>query len=254
MMIVNRRNFFQACLAVTAGRAFAQGAPRRIRALSYNIHHGEGMDRRVDLPRIAGVITSVSPDVVMLQEVDRRVRRTGGVDQLAELSRLTSMPAYWGKTIDLQDGEYGNGILTRLPIAEHSNLRLPGAEPRAMVSVRTEDGMWFLATHFDVGRTSEQRVESAARINQWMESRGTAPAILAGDFNDVRGSRAIGKLAGQWAIAGKEIPTIPVVNPKRQIDFILFRPAARWRVVEVKVLDEQAASDHRPIFGEFELL
>lgn len=252
--MVNRRTFLEACLAVTADRALAQGAPRRIRVLSYNIHHGEGMDKRIDLPRIAGVITSVSPDVVMLQEVDRRVRRSAGVDQLAELSRLTAMPACWGKTIDLQDGEYGNGILTRLPVAEHSNLRLPGAEPRCMVSVRTEDGLLFLGTHFDVGRASERRVESAARINQWMESRSATPAILAGDFNDVRGSEALKKLAAEWTIAGKEIPTIPVANPKRQIDFILFRPAPRWRVVEVKVLDEQVASDHRPIFGEFELL
>ncbi len=27
-----------------------------VRILSYNIHHGEGMDKRIDLPRIAEVI------------------------------------------------------------------------------------------------------------------------------------------------------------------------------------------------------
>ena len=40
-----------------------------LRILSYNIHHGEGMDGKLDLPRIASVITSVQPDIVALQEV-----------------------------------------------------------------------------------------------------------------------------------------------------------------------------------------
>jgi endonuclease/exonuclease/phosphatase family metal-dependent hydrolase len=57
-------------LALGALAAAADG--RRITVLSYNIHHGEGMDGKIDLERIAKVITSVSPDFVALQEVDRR--------------------------------------------------------------------------------------------------------------------------------------------------------------------------------------
>ncbi|MEX2025646.1 MAG: endonuclease/exonuclease/phosphatase family protein, partial [Pirellulaceae bacterium] len=61
----------------------------QLRVLTYNIHHGEGIDGKLDLPRIARVIESVDPDLVALQEVDRRVERTGSVDQPAELARLT---------------------------------------------------------------------------------------------------------------------------------------------------------------------
>ena len=49
------------------------------------------------------------------------------------------------------------------------------------------------------------------------------------------------------------LPTIPVCRPQRQIDFILYRPANRWKVVEAKVLEEAVASDHRATFAVLEL-
>ena len=64
-----------------------------MRILTYNIHHGEGLDGRIDLPRIAAVIAAQRPDLVALQEVDRNARRSGGVDQAAELGRLTGLQA-----------------------------------------------------------------------------------------------------------------------------------------------------------------
>lgn len=65
--------------------------PLEIRILSYNIHHARGMDDKLDLPRIAAVISSVQPDLVSLQEVDQNVTRSENVDQPAELARLTEM-------------------------------------------------------------------------------------------------------------------------------------------------------------------
>ena len=47
----------------------------------WNIHHGEGTDGKIDLQRLADVIAKESPDVVMLQEVDRNMPRSGKVDQ-----------------------------------------------------------------------------------------------------------------------------------------------------------------------------
>ena len=43
--------------------------------VSYNIHRGVGLDRRLDLDRIADVIAETAPDVVGLQEV---IREAGG--------------------------------------------------------------------------------------------------------------------------------------------------------------------------------
>ena len=48
--------------------------------------------------------------------------------------------------------------------------------------------------------------------------------------------------------------TFPSDNPIKKIDYVLFRPANRWRVLEVKVIDEKVASDHRPVLVVLELL
>src|SRR5690606_2840765 len=94
-------NWFWAGL--TAGLLFVgcASAPRveeqKITVLTYNIHHGEGMDGKLDLERIANVIRSVNPDLVALQEVDRKTQRSAGVDQAEELARLTGMRHVFGR-------------------------------------------------------------------------------------------------------------------------------------------------------------
>ena len=57
-------------------------------------------------------------------------------------------------------------------------------------------------------------------------------------------------LETEWAIAHKEGSpfTFPADGPAREIDFIMVRPKGGFRVLEHRVLDEDVASDHRPIF------
>ncbi len=52
----------------------------------------------------------------------------------------------------------------------------------------------------------------------------------------------------------KDLFTIPVVNPNRQIDYVLTRPAKKWHIVNIEVIDEPMASDHLPILMTLELL
>jgi endonuclease/exonuclease/phosphatase family metal-dependent hydrolase len=218
----------------------------QVRILTYNIRHCQGMDGKVDVERIAAVIRSVKPDIVALQEVDRNVGRSGRVDQAEELGRLTGLKAFFGRAIDLDTGQYGNAVLTRLPVQVSSNYPLPGAEPRALLEIEFE-GFRFFATHLDVGREESRRMESVAEINR----RARGAAVLAGDLNAVLGSGPLKALAAEWKIAGEgqTVPTIPSATPARQIDFVLVRPADGWRVVEVRVLDEPVASDHLPLLA-----
>src|SRR5207344_988211 len=75
-----------------AARAYSHPPrPQSVRVMTYNIHVGVGMDKKLDLPRIAGVINAQHPDLVGLQEVDRGVTRTQQIDEIAELARLTKM-------------------------------------------------------------------------------------------------------------------------------------------------------------------
>src|SRR3954468_2494324 len=119
-----RRRFLTLCCTLWLGGAFDFGfgaepskhGPERVRVLSYNIHHGEGVDGKLDLERIAAVINAVEPDLVALQEVDQRVARTRLIDEPADLARLTKMHVAFGANLALQGGHYGNAVLSRWPI------------------------------------------------------------------------------------------------------------------------------------------
>jgi endonuclease/exonuclease/phosphatase family metal-dependent hydrolase len=79
---------------------------------------------------------------------------------------------------------------------------------------------------------------------------------LAGDFNAEPDSPPIKVLLAHWtdATADQAEPTWPADQPTSKIDYVFFRPADRWRVVEKQVIDERVASDHRPLLVVLEWL
>jgi endonuclease/exonuclease/phosphatase family metal-dependent hydrolase len=126
------------------------------------------------------------------------------------------------------------------------------------VQIKLADGhgeVLFFATHLDHRPGERERLASAEAINELAARNGNQPALLAGDLNATPDSKTLAKLASQWNRANEQpMATIPVGRPARQIDFVLYRPPDRWKVVEVKVLDEALASDHRAILAVLELL
>jgi endonuclease/exonuclease/phosphatase family metal-dependent hydrolase len=245
--------------------------PTEIRVVTYNIHHGEGTDRKFDLPRIAQRIIAEKPNIVALQEVDQRTRRASGVDQPAEFGRLLDMHPVFGRNIDFEGGGYGTAVFTNLPIRSSESVKLksyypPTAENAEQRGVQVLDlgdkngpGLLFLCTHLDYRPPDDERMNSAITINELIQKHDE-PAIIAGDFNAAPQSRVIREFAKLWKIAGHEsaddptrILTFPSDKPDRCIDYIMCRPANRWQVVEVRVLDEPVASDHRPLLAVLKL-
>lgn len=262
--------FFTAFPAsVAAGGADPQ--PMRLRVLTYNIHHGEGVDSKLDLPRIARVIAEQKPDLVALQEVDVKTQRTGGVDQPAELAKLTGMHAAFGKGIDYQGGEYGNAVLSRFPIQSKTIHPLPAGEGEerrnaTVVVVRPWEGgpaLRFVATHLNY-RDEAERVREVEAIQRALKQGEGAdlPTVLAGDLNARPGTAPLKLFAPDWKDAAAEggagdapeAATFPAEQPVRRIDYVMLRPAAAWRVAETKVVAEPVASDHRPVLAVVELL
>ncbi len=234
----------------------------RLRILSYNIHHAEGVDGKLDVPRIAQVILSVDPDLVALQEVDKNTIRTGKVNQDIELSRLTKMNSVFGSNITFQGGQYGNAILSKFPIIKNKNFLLPNVDSgeqrgllQSQIQISNKENVLFFSTHLDHRRSDTERLASAKAINQIISLDNKSPAILAGDFNDVPDSPTLNELGKLWLRTNKKIlKTIPASKPSRQIDYIFVQPKERWKIIESQILDEYTASDHRAIFSIIELI
>jgi len=240
-----------AALTLLSGTTLAQDT---VRVLSYNIRHGAGMDMQLDLERVAAVIRSLDPDVVLLQEVDLRTRRTGGVDQASLLSDVTDLPHHaFGRFMDYDGGQYGMAVLSSTPILEHWNHRLPdGEEPRTTLAARIRpatEGAEIIFAGIHLYRTEAERFAQAKRLIEIFEAEPAA-VVLVGDFNSQPGDAVMRLLGGEWKMPAKPTRahnTWPADEPRVEIDHVLYRPEQRFAVLEYRVVEETMASDHRPV-------
>ena len=252
-----------ALLIATLATGCTSGRPAVLRVLTYNIHHGEGLDGRLDLERIARIIRAADADLVALQEVDRGVARTKRVDQPAVLAQLTDMHVIFEKNINHQGGAYGNAVLSRLPIERHHNHTLPGSpqrEQRGALELHVRFGdrrLVFLATHFDYHDDDTDRIASAAMLRNLAPQWEDRPLIVAGDLNALPGSPVIAtELA--FLIDSFEGPpdsglTYPADKPDQRIDYILHNGRTEVECVDGYVIAEPLASDHRPVLAVFKI-
>ena len=228
------------------------GQNQSITVLTYNIHHGEGTDGRLDLERIAQIIKASKADLVALQEVDQSATRSGKVDQTAELARLTGMHGVFGRAMDFQGGGYGQAVLSKWPIRSHQVHQLPqrpGREPRIALAVELETKSFiFASTHLDHEIEAVRRDQVAA-MDRLFRSNRVPAVILAGDFNTIPESPPMRSLWPQWLDTSGDAPqpTIPAGKPTRRIDYILATPKESWTAIRSSVLEESIASDHRPV-------
>lgn len=237
------------------------GADITIRVMTYNIHHGEGVDGRLDLKRIADVITGQKADLVALQEVDRGVTRTAGRDLPAELAALTGLHYCFEKNIDYQGGEYGNMILSRFPIQASANMHyrmLREGEQRGLLQVTVwanGQPLVFMATHIDHRPDDAERLINVDEIRAAANQQRSLPVIVAGDFNDSPGSRVHSRMKDQfrdaWEIVGQgDGFTFSADRPRSRIDYVWLSHHPNLEPVAARVIASEA-SDHLPLVVEF---
>ncbi|MCG8522316.1 MAG: hypothetical protein MI744_08965, partial [Pseudomonadales bacterium] len=146
---------------------------RIVRVLSFNILHGATMKGDFDLDLIADVINRVNPDLVALQEVDYKTARAKKMDLVTELAIRTGMSPLFGKAMDYDGGEYGEGILAKSSFVSTRNYPLvarKGKEPRsaleANIILKSGDTIRFIGTHLDHTKDAIDRIKQAKQINQ----------------------------------------------------------------------------------------
>ena len=235
---------------------------KSLRVMSYNIHVGVGMDKNLDLERIAEVINRENPDLVGLQEVDRGVKRTEGKDEIAELANLTRMDFSFAPNLDYQGGQYGVAILSRHLIQQADHQKYENkreSERRGMLRVEIEfdrKKLNFATTHLDY-QLEDGRLFETEQLLRLLDSV-SGPLIVAGDFNDEPSGSAyklmLRKFQDGWlqAKAKGEGLTYPADKPVKRIDYIFVRTSDRLRVKKVWLVNT-LASDHLPLIAEVEV-
>lgn len=239
---------------------------RIVKVLTFNIFHGEKYYRDRDKPfennldAVAKVVNELKPDFVAMQEVDFKTNRARGLDLMTELGIRTGMAPLFGRAMKYDGGEYGEGILSRHSFVKTQNYPLTaseGKEPRAAICALVElpcgEVVRMVGTHLDHTSNTE-RLDQAKQLNQWF-GNDDIPSFMAGDLNARPESETMQTLFEKWTQSDPtNTPTIPAIDPKHKIDYILYRPAQRWRVIESRVIEDKVASDHNPVLSIFELL
>lgn len=226
----------------------------------------------MDLDLLRAAVIELDPDVLALQEVDRRQSRSQHAD-LAEVAAeamgatefrfvptLAGTPgALWSLSgpAHRATGEYGIALLSRLPITRWEELPLPALRPSFKVLVPV------LRQHLTVGE--EPRVAVIAHVETpvgplavvnthltWVPGSGVRqlqqvtralselpdPVLLVGDFN--MWGPLPRMITGYRPLA--QHATYPAAKPNRQLDHILLR--GNWPDVAATRAVRLAVSDH----------
>jgi endonuclease/exonuclease/phosphatase family metal-dependent hydrolase len=233
-----------------------------LRVMTYNIHVGIGMDKKLDLARIAAVINAQHPDLVGLQEVDRGVARTQRIDEIVEIARLTRMNYDFAFNLRYQGGQYGVAILSRAQITSidhHLYQNTREAERRGFIRAEVSVGgrtVNFVTTHLDYQYDDGRLFEAQQLLAALKDVK--SPLIVVGDFNDITAGRAYQLMRYQfddaWTEnrAGDEGFSYPADKPAKRIDYIFFRSTDRVRTKRAWIV-ETLASDHVPVVADLEV-
>ncbi|GAA1603625.1 MULTISPECIES: endonuclease/exonuclease/phosphatase family protein [Kribbella] len=252
---------------VGAAQADVGRPGRPLTVMTYNIHHGAGIDGVLDLERIAVLIEQSKADVIGLQEVDRHWdARSNWVDQPAWFAQRLKMHYAYAANLDLppkNPGEprrqYGTAILSKYPIQDFENTLLPlyptGEQRGLAVANITVRGakLRFANTHLTSNNNAE-RLEQAQKVVELL-SGSTTPTLLVGDLNAIPTAPEIKTLTAvyddTWAEVGDGPGyTIEADNPTKRIDFQLHSDGLRPVRAVVPVTP---ASDHLPVLASFVL-
>lgn len=224
----------------------------RIAIGSYNIHSCRGLDFRRSPSRIAAVLKELDCDIYALQEVDNEPGDTEDSRQLEYLSEAMDMAAVPGLRIVRHSGEYGNALLTRLPIVSvhRHDLSYWRFEPRGALDVELDVGgrhARVIATHLGLSR-AERRVQWRQLLKAVATAPAEQPTVVLGDMNEWFPGSAT--LRDAHRILGEPLapPEFPSFAPCLALTRIWVRPVSAIVSIGVhRTALARRASDHLPL-------
>lgn len=225
---------------------------------SYNIHGCYGADGKFDPARIRRVLRQLDAQVIALQEVERVKAVPGLLEYFCE---QRSWQAIHGPTLLRDSGDYGNAILTSLPVRslQRIDLSQPGREPRGAVLAELDhhgDALTIIATHLGLrpGERRQQIRQLLALLQQReANTRTAAVTVFMGDLNEWWfWGRSLRWLRHHFQRAPAPA-TFPARYPLFALDRIWVKP--RDRLLSVEVINTpltRNASDHLPLIARLQ--
>ncbi|WP_174734892.1 endonuclease/exonuclease/phosphatase family protein [Mesobacillus harenae] len=233
------------------------------KVMTYNIHHGKGLDKQVNLDRICKVIDRSNADIIGLNEVDfnfsERSRYAHQIQTLADKLKYdyAFSPSVTIKAQNGQIRQYGNGILSRFPIGtikSHPFNFVSGMiEGRSMLEASIEiNGKQadFFVTHLSLNPFLHKK-QSNSIIEIANKKQG--PLVLMGDWNmkpsTWKWNRIASHFTDVWSKTGKaDGATFPARRPVMRLDYQFVNKQVE--VIDCMVFAEiPEASDHLPVLS-----
>lgn len=229
--------------------------------MTFNIHHGKGIDKQADLYRIAEVIANSDADIIGLNEVDKHFsKRSLNKNQISWLANHLNMEHAFSPSISIQSKgsnmrQYGNALLSRYPIISkktHLFNNISGIiEGRSLLdtTIQIQRQLFQVnVTHLSLNPFIHKK-QIDFIVNQC--HKYSHPIIMMGDLNMKPGSRGWRKLTNvfqdAWDISGQgEGFTYPSLRPRTRLDYIFV--SQNIKVIDAKVVTKMPiASDHLPL-------
>lgn len=238
-----------------------KGGYINMRIATYNVHKCQGMDGRTRPERVAAVLKKFNADVVALQEVVGG--GPGGRGQEEELGARLSMTAVLAPARQLGGHGYGNALLSRFPIQNHTawDLSQKNLEPRFCQRVDVLiDGIPIHIFNVHFGTSRRERARQARQLVPFLcDPSLRGPKILLGDFNEWTKGPATEILCENFQPLQiqplvKWPKTYPGVLPVFSIDQIYYQGQVKTVKVQApRTWLTMTASDHLPIMAELKI-
>ncbi len=220
-----------------------------IKVMTYNIHRGINRKGQLDLDGIAAVIKDSGAEIIALQEVERFSIRTGFRDQIKYIADKLSMQYAFGKSLNILNGEYGNGILSKYPIEEYEVNELPSeGEQRTLLKAGLNiNGRRISIYNTHLGLNQSERNGQIEEIVKLVEA--DKYFVITGDFNTK--ADKLGPITESYidcASFGDNYnrATFEEDGLKERIDYIFASGEFEIKAYDVPVSE---ASDHYPVIS-----
>ena len=224
-----------------------------LRIATYNLQKCIGMDMRRRPDRTMQVINALEADLVVLQEVDKRLppRPAALPHDLLETHGWHALPfGQPGGSL----GWHGNAMLMRngIEVVHTSRLELPGLEPRGAILAELETtigALRLIGVH--LGLLRRFRLMQLMAITRELRRSSEMPTLIAGDFNEW-GPKAALDAATPGLHFADPGHSFPAPRPVAALDS--FAHSADLKVVRSGVHRARpaaSASDHLPAWAEF---